>query len=358
MPINEKTSAYTQPGSSDSIGAHSYDKIFAFFNKNPGDKSAVGKASRMQVGLKTNLSYRAMLENTTSGIYQNMAGSDLSNIIMPFISVIGSGDMPSFNTTVRTSGLPSSSGNFPQFNDILPFQWDSTQAGFYYDRFHPATSGDSQGYLLSGDLVPPDPDRYRNIAKIKGIGIRTPQMIVGWGYTTHGIPWPSGAPIASGVASGLIPFKNGDFRGWTVDPQDYVAAPFDARYDVRKNVWTAGSQGFWATINDYKYIPGATPTAPSGISYGWREIFFRASGYLDNGSPFPNVESGTTTINPAYEVNNMSVPIGVKVWMYPRDRQDYYLFKYDCPPGSGRFKVLMIADDNGNAVFDYPRFGL
>lgn len=147
-------------------------------------------------------------------------------------------------------------------------------------------------------------------------------MGVGVGYATDGTPFPSGAPASGGNAT----FKGGFTSAWQVDPKDYVAAPFDFRYDKRRNVWTMGQEGFWAEITDVDVLalPNLPPNGLLVPYYSWIERDLHPSGYM---VAMTGARSGTNSRLPAHEVNyNINVASGTHVWMILHPDGDRYSF--------------------------------
>jgi hypothetical protein len=345
-------SAYSN-NSPDSLGASSYDRILAVFHKNNNDLTATGRAKKVKVMLKTAGGYEAALASMPSGIYKEAAGVDLGGIFMPFQTSSGNGILPSFHKDAATSGY----GSPPIFRsnfDILPFRWNSTATAHIYDRVH-AVSGDSVSNLVTGDIYYGDTERYGKIDDIRGVGLRLPAMGVGWGFTTDGHPWPSGGGSTSGAF-----FKGGYTDGRLVDPSDYVAAPIDLRYDPRLHTWSF-RHGFYAQITSSSGVPPSLFKAHS-----WVEVQPNQSG---SWTTVANRRSGTFLRDPAFEINNRPAQIGTIVWMEPRQAyptntttktmpESFYVFHTTVPIGTGKFKVLMLIDNDspGGMGWDYPRF--
>ena len=228
MPSFEKSNLLAQKENPRS--PYSYDKIMAFFYRNadPDDMSVPARSSKLTVSLVNTPNFNDTLDNIPNDMYTDVAGCDLSALLMPFETRLGpSSGFPCFakNADVRDSSV-TSSGVY--FSTMLPMLWAKDQTGFIYDRWSSA-SGDSLNGIVSSDKLYADNNQYRDISQMRHIGFRLPMMGVGWGRTLEGLPYPSGTKDSL--------FKGEVKEGWQVDPKDYVAAPIDLRYDTKRNVW-------------------------------------------------------------------------------------------------------------------------
>jgi hypothetical protein len=324
MPSFEKSSESksTKSGLGAGLGTH----IFSIYGK--GDIRSNAGFARPQVysvGIKSSEDFAAAVSYVPSGMYTQSAGGSLDNIFCCFESTVGvgSGWLPSFHDSVLPSGT-FASGAAPTFVDLLPFRWKNNDSNYIYD-IHQSPSGsvDSLSDLISGDKYYGPTSRYRDISSIRGVGLRLPMMGVGWGFTTDGDPWPSGAPRSTSQ-SGLA-FRNGELEGYKLNQSLYVAAPIDLRYDRRKNVWTT-ERGFWAEITG----SGINAQFPNKIAYSWREVTMDASGIMQLPS---DARVGTFDKIAALHVNNAIVGSGNIVWLQTRERTNAYAFTHG---GSGQ----------------------
>ncbi len=324
------------------VGASSYSKILSIFYKgtNTGSGSSPqGRANRFSIGLKTSEDYRGYLNTIPSGQFQQTAGMDLGGLLMPYQSKIApSGTLPCFHRDVTTSGVDASGTN-PTIYNLLPFRWHPSEEPYIYDRdrIPSGVKMDNINDLISSEVSYGDVNKYRNTANVRGIGWRLPMMGVGWGFDTEGNPFPSGAtPSGSDTKT----FAGGFTDGYMVDPSDYVAAPFDFRYDKKRHVWTAGSEpGFWAEIVGFIFPSGSQLGFPSGVAsgvvpsssgifaYKWIERRIGPSGLLIPSSSSPR-SGGFDGTDFAFEANNnRNVPSGTKVWMELKGGENsYYAF--------------------------------
>ena len=124
--------------------------------------------------------------------------------------------------------------------DLLPFKLDrsildpeSTDT-IVQDMWEPV-DGDSLNGLVSHTQYPGPTSRYRDITNIRGVAFRLPMIGVGWGFDTEGNPAPAGNAVGK--------FRGEVDTGHEVDPQHYIAAPIDLRYDKERKVWAATGAG-------------------------------------------------------------------------------------------------------------------
>lgn len=257
MPSAERSQEITQ--SKDPRSPYSYDKIMAFFNKraDPMDTSVATRSNKVTVAFTNTANFNDTINNLSKDEYLETAGEDLSAIFMPFetnVNPQGSG-LPGFLKGAEiASPTQSESLTLP---NLLPFRWEPHRKDHVFDRWN-SPSGDGINGLPTADKIYADHNRYRDIAKIRGIGLRLPLMGVGWGYTLHGAQaMPSGT---SQEIQGYGPnhkarvFKGGHTKGWQVDPSEYIAAPIDFRYDPLRHVWTCGGPGLPPGSGIYKVL--------------------------------------------------------------------------------------------------------
>lgn len=211
----------------------SYTKLLALFRPVPSGASLYAAGHQVALSLKTTDDFEEILRTTSQDQYKDLAGMDLSAMFMPYRSAHAPGSMPRLAAPGSMSGTVLGS-------DLLPFRFPSGAViPSFYTKDVPTTSGDKMLSLISASGYLGPTDRYRELHTVRGIGLRAPLMLVGWGYSTTGKPIPS-APGGSGFlgpASGSVP------HGWMVEPKDYVAAPVDIRYNETRGVWEAGGEG-------------------------------------------------------------------------------------------------------------------
>lgn len=352
--------------SKDSNGVGSYSKILALYNSQ-AQGNVFGKQKKAIVGFKTSESFETTVKEIGSGYYQKIAGGDLSNIFYPFQSKYGSGIMPSFHTDGSGSLYTNISGSIINNTKLYPFRFNTTDAPYVYYRPVLASGHDSLNSLISSSRYYGNTESYRDTSDIRSLGLRLPLMGVGWGYTTDGLPVPSQGDrllYGSGVNSFTsYKFKGGSANGYDVDPNDYIAAPIDLRYDPQKNVWT-GPKGFWAQIigssGVFATSSGVFAGNGSGLltAYSWREVVPADNGDFIQPSKF---RTGTYSNFPAFEVNNNTVASGTIVYFPPKEREDRYHFNVGGSNSSGtlstgqyQYMVYQMVSQN-SAGFDFVR---
>jgi hypothetical protein len=337
----------------------SADKIMALFNTS-GDDDIISRSNRVVISLKTSEAFETSLRSMPSPTYNLSAGSNLSNIFMPYqakIDPLGL-DMPSIHPSA--SGL-FPSGTSPCLKDLMPFMFDPRESGVIFDRTQ-AASGDGLGGLISGEEYFGHGDRFRDGGDVRGIGLRLPLIGVGWGFDLDGNPFPSGVAETGPNSSGTH-FAGGYDSGWQVDPKNYVAAPIDFRYDKDRHVWaTTSDASFYARV----LATSGVYTGPSGsrlllrTAHSWLEIEFSTSGTAITKT---GGKRGSFTTNPAYEVNGLRTNIGNIIKLESRGKDNNsYIFRVPIPGEVGsffnpqRYNILSILDDVFTVGFDVPRF--
>ena len=332
-------------------GNSGVSKIFALYDKN-SDGSTIGRQNKATIVLKSDLAFNATLGFLASGLYTSAAGCDLSSIFFPY-QARSSGTnvkdtMPLFDGKLQ----PSSVYSLKPVNlyTLMPYQFQNTNTIFVQDMAY-VPSGDSHKSLVSSELFRGNVDYIRSLDDIRSIGIRLPAVGVGWGYTTWGDPFPSGDILGSGHTAKYLwrtsSTNQNDVNvedGWRVDPNSYVAAPIDLRYDPYNHVWTS-PKGFWAEV----------ASQGSGL-YSWREIIYGFNGTASYGS-----RSGNISQSPAIEANHDSDASGI-VFLQPKEHRHYYLFAKGGGGGGnnisavGQYQYMVYQMiSNNSAGWDYVR---
>ena len=149
----------------------------------------------------------------------------------------------------------------------------------------PVSMGDSPGKWNSTDA--------------RGLAIKLPMMVAGWGYDIFGRPVPSKASGLSTLNAqpnmGYYGFSNthsGDARGSPpgygaeVPVQDFVGGILDVRYNQRHGVWQT-DHSFFAKITDVFRI-NPDPTRKYIFEYQWEEVevTYNATKGQNSGDPF------------------------------------------------------------------------
>lgn len=288
-------------------------KIFAIYNESAssGCNPSVLQ-SKAIVGFKSDVSYNKTIQSLPRDMYVSVAGTDLSSIFYPYIASSGdvapSGNMPGFIADIPASSMIGLSVN--TLYTTMPFEIKNEPYNFVQDRAA-ISSGDGIRSNLSGENYLGNPDQFRSLDDQRSIGLRLPLVGVGWGKTTWGDPFPSGQGSGYGEDR-YYTFRGGHREGYKVNPNEYVAAPIDLRYDPRNHVWTS-PKGFWALVSGL-----ADPNVASGC-HGWQEVIFGSSGTYSLGD-----RRGDNNFCPAYEVNRVATS-GI-VYIYPKENRDYFLF--------------------------------
>jgi len=99
-----------------------------------------------------------------------------------------------------------------------------------YNSIYPSGSGSPASYDFETDHF------VRHTVEtsgIRGVGLRSPIVLTGWGYDVNGDPVPSGTGIINGI-SGIHPEA-------TWNPATWKSGPVDLRWDEERGVWTGGN---------------------------------------------------------------------------------------------------------------------
>ena len=308
------------------IATASLDCIFGIF----GDSSEGGNHSFFgsqlaKISFESASDLEVDLFASPSGYLKTVAGSSLSNVFYPFCTQTSGTAIPKVTATALSSSYtPVSGTRSVNFKTLFPYMVETSETGVMYNRAL-TPSGDNMSFILSGDGKNPDYDQYRHPYDLRGIGMRLPAIGVGWGYTTAGIPFPSGSTSS---ASGTV-FKGEKVYGYEVDPSNYVAAPIELRYDTDRDVWTSKKEGFFAKI-EAAYPVGAV----SGVTtayYGFTEQSIGASGvYIDKANGLRKVGQPTDTARDwLYPVPKYSpvLPSGYVVFAKFSNTEREYVFE-------------------------------
>lgn len=262
----------------------SVSSFVATFSNIGGSGPAV-RNSRCNIQIKDSnsfLQYISTVDNDDA--YIRTAGTDLSSLFYPFETNLAP-DSTIFphpesgvqNLSLGTSGLVN-------FVNLFPYKRSSNSGlSTLTDRYSHDADTDSMSNTISGPNNYLSPDRLRHDYSIRSLGLRLPMVGVGWGYTTDGLPWPSGSTnnfFAGDVGS-----------GYQVDPKYYAVAPIDFRFDKDRQVWTtANKEEFLARIVGHT---GSTfPYDYIWIRVSYNNATKQVSNYSPNqsGGFLPNLE--------------------------------------------------------------------
>ena len=165
----------------------------------------------------------AGVDGNNKAHYQSTALMSLDGIFRPFTTASGNdgshGYMPHFEK-------PTSSATSPTVFNLNPFA-----SGNIYSVGIPTNT--DIGYVLSGDDYTIRDQLYSQNAipsSIRGVGLRAPLVMVGWGYDTNGKPVPNSNPNN--------PTDN-FAQNYRTDSREWKAGPLDARWDNDRKVWVA-----------------------------------------------------------------------------------------------------------------------
>lgn len=196
-----------------------------------GVLGASQQASRFSVGFVSSESFEHHV-GAAKAEYKNIAGSDLSLLFAPYETVYsrpsGSHGMPHFYESA-----PSGVSDDIYGENLLPFDYTPSSGGYNFKEVSSNPSGHPVHSIVSSDFYAGRTDQIYDTNVYRGVGLRAPIMIVGWGYDSGGNPMPADESDSS-------KFKGGYDHGKYLDPKDYIAAPFDVRYNAERGVWEAG----------------------------------------------------------------------------------------------------------------------
>jgi len=186
--------------------------------------------------------------------YADKASMDVNGMFRPFSTKPGATTLSSF----ESSGVSySSSGDLSSINmfytkEQLPPVTDEKHLPIVMETLSPFLDGDmvdtyllgtSKGHdieYIARDGVYPThlsvrhpSDNYSSDHWYRGIALKGPLILAGWGYDIDNKPVPNSHPDYP-VSSNLR-FKD----DWLRKPQDWKCGPLDVRWDYNRKVWTA-----------------------------------------------------------------------------------------------------------------------
>jgi hypothetical protein len=179
--------------------------------ENSGDPNL--KAVRPSVAAQT---HKTMLKSVgDDSKYANKAGVAADGLFIPYTTKTDSAStLPKFEE-------PNADASTPNVNNLNPFGGDSVSLVF-----------------KETDSGLPDKLTGDNATEVKSIALRAPVIIGGWGYTTGGLPVPSGETAET--VNEFFPNHKKRADKWKV-------GPLDVRWDDSKKTWNAvgGGEGVW-----------------------------------------------------------------------------------------------------------------
>lgn len=214
----------------------------------------------------TSLEGRRKLLNNVSGvsIWPSSFGSTWESFFKPFTTNPSGNGIAHFNlpvSVVVSTGLVGANSS-----GLMPYGYHTQNEGLMY-----------------GNTPPTDVDIGLDTWNIRTHGLKTPQVLVGWGYDIFGFPAPNAVSGWTRNGSGVAPSSyfmavnsgnNPLFadHGNKVFPSEYLAAPVDWRFDNNRKVWT-GPQNVYSAhvvqtkLNGTAYTGGNTPQFIENIRY-------------------------------------------------------------------------------------------
>ena len=141
-------------------------------------------------------------------------------------------------TSPSTGESESSEGNpqFKPFDVIAPYIGEVNLA-INSDSLNPFADGHDIDYLVRGDEFPADlsciDGGHSSSDLARGVGLRGPVVITGWGFDTEGFPVPN-------AASDYPTTREMEFLdGHMSKCREWMAGPLDVRWDAERKVWVA-----------------------------------------------------------------------------------------------------------------------
>lgn len=116
--------------------------------------------------------------------------------------------------------------NYPCFTNPVGSSTDPTVT-----ELNPFGSGNNMK-IVAGDVSVTD--LYDDHTSYRGLALRTPLVLGGWGFTTDGKPVPNRS--GDGLSDAFADNYRGDMSKWKV-------GPLDVRWDEDRGVWGAGGAG-------------------------------------------------------------------------------------------------------------------
>ena len=155
---------------------------------------------------------KTMKKSVGGASYASKAGISMDGLFVPYTTKTDSdSDLPKFEE-------PSEDAAEPNVSNLNPFGGDSISSVF----------------RENGDVVPRDGLTVDDNSEVKSIAFRAPIILAGWGFTTGGLPTPSG--ITAETAEDFHPNYKKRADKWKV-------GPLDVRWDDNKKTWNAAGGG-------------------------------------------------------------------------------------------------------------------
>jgi hypothetical protein len=228
------------------------------------------KAKTVSVGLMTPETFMANIGGMGTGNvpeFSGVAGMTLDGLFSPYSSATQHSTLPHFGEPTSTSGPTAKTLNPWNPNNSLPTGDNSAE---WMVSGHNITlgvvgssigaTGDPTDFAFEKDFF----ERQRVEASgNRGIALRSPLVVAGWGFNTAGKP----VPAATGNANEFHP-------SGMIDPSLWKAGPVDLRWNDDRKVWSAGggAEVMKFTINDTNSNLGQNGTACDHVTVTVNEI--------------------------------------------------------------------------------------
>lgn len=145
-----------------------------------------------------------------------------------------------FNSTIETSGSPTTNelsystadtttivGTGIRLDDRKGLATGWLESGHNIEF---AIKGTGEGNFLDfNDEYAAYQGSHVEVTNLRGVGLRAPMVLTGWGFDVDGKPVPADTGDADAFASGA-------FR----DPSNWKSGPLDVRWDDERKVWATG----------------------------------------------------------------------------------------------------------------------
>ncbi|MFA5759595.1 MAG: hypothetical protein WC942_09605 [Clostridia bacterium] len=301
------------------------------------DSSTLGfdMNDRVKVVVETDKDFEYTVGSVNSDTFKNLGGGDLVNIFMPFAT--SSSSLPSFSSGIPTSGTFATTGD-PNIIDMLPFYFSNTPV--VSSNLYMADHKDAYSDILSGEKS--DRQVYnRTSSDIRGVGLRLPVMCVGWGYDTEGKPIPAG--------TGENKFAGEKDHGYQVDPQQYIAAPLDVRYNRERHVWEASGTDIDVAV--FRIISVVDDNNIISV----RQVLDENGGIIDDPDATDNYTLRKIYTETTYSPDD--IVTALRQQSYEHKISSWLIIASSSsalPAGAGQYKVLQL-DGSNDPVWDYVR---
>lgn len=310
--------------------------------------------------------------------YRQKAFMSLDGLIRPICTTgYSSSPLPQYTNWGNFSSSPASGVYGNQTLPCLPSinQWNPINVNLaYLNPFaNPSTiidnitskHGTSDGHdieILGRGTTPPPSSMAIQIDReagnpgyatdYRGMALRGPLIITGWGYDTNGKPIPNSADIEAQASGGIFTsssLTDSFMTDWLRKSHCWPVAPVDLRYDRVRGVWVSPPN------NSFLHV-----TFSGGLS-----PYSSATALLDSNFAYTNgtggnVSSPSVTV---YDVNGATIPSGGKATVYYEPRTlsgfpEYRLLDWLPVPGTGvsdTYTVVCDIECSGSSLVVWTR---